>query len=242
MNHFLKCTILLILFSCTNGTRKSESIQDTQHVVIISINGLDRKGLAETFERLSSCKPSAVGLMLLLDEPDSSDRSVAQSIKMLDNVVLATALEGDSIIQSNREISQNAVGSGFVQFALQNNKAVGHMMLHGHNSGVIWSFPLLILSHYDIDRAEAIFDSSEDDVVYRVPFNHSLDSFRVIQGSEIFDCQSLKGKVVLIGYTGSEGVRYSIDLESDVVEMDITTVMANTILHLLSNSRLEAIP
>lgn len=241
MKTFVIYTILAVTLACKAKVNNDEHTKEPLPIVIVSINQLDRIGFAKMLEQLSYCKPAVVGVMTLIDEKDSIDSSISRSFAKLRNVVLATLLMDDSVRTSNMEISKNAAGDGFVQFAMVNGKAVGHLILHEQNGGVIWSFPLSVLSQIDMGKTETIFESLEEDIAYRISFELPLESFEVIDGSKRLDCHSLESKIVLIGYTGKEADLYSVELNGEVVEMDITTAMANTILHLLNGKEFEEI-
>jgi len=241
MRTFLIHAICVISLACGVEAKRSEPLHNPAPIAIISIDRLDRSGFAEMLARLTQCKPAAVGVMELFEEPDSTDKAASQSIAKLGNVVLATIVPGDSVIKSNREISENAKGEGFVQYALLNGKAVGHWMLHDQESSIGWSLPLWVLSLYDINKAEEVHETSNVDAVYRISFDYAPESFQIFDGSEKLDCDYLNGKIVLIGYTGFESEKYMVDLNGEIVEMSITIAMANTILHLLNSKALEEI-
>jgi CHASE2 domain-containing sensor protein len=235
------CGISLISLGCAIKYKANEPLYDTHPIIIISIDQLDRKGLARLFQRLSECSPRAVGLMSLIDEPDSTDIEISEYIGKLGNVVLATLVNGDSVFRSNSLISRNAAGEGFVQFALKNGKAVGHWMLHEQNESVTWSFPLEVLAKYNIDKADELLELSDVDVVYRIPITSQRETFDIVHNLEAIDCSSLSGKIVLIGYTEFDSDKYLVELDGESVEMNITIAMANTILFLLESKELEEI-
>ncbi len=241
MRVYLMHAIILIPLACGVEAKRAETSLDPPPVVIVSIDRLDRNGFANMFARLSDCKPAAVGVMELFQETDSTDEAISESMAKLGNVVLATIVPGDSVIKSNREISKNAAGDGFVQFALLEGRVVGHWMLHDHQGGALWSFPLSVLAQYDMVKTEEIFEASVGDIVYRISFDYSPVSFQILDGSENIDCNFLDGKIVLVGYTGFESEKYLVEVSDEVVEMSITVAMANTILHLMKSKKLEEI-
>lgn len=189
---------LLVLFSCENA---SELTID-KNIILVNAGHANRTEVSELLNKLTLCNPKIVGMNLVFEGRRDllSDTLLANSIKKAGNVIMVSLPREKQIINSDSLFTQNALAQGLLYYGFTDDSIVSKQMMYISNGDdLMWSFPTTIASYFDIDHSDNIMKSAQGNQFYEIDFSNN---FQTIDITDEFDCSSLAGKIILVGYLG----------------------------------------
>lgn len=219
-NVFLFALIFPVFVSC--GQRKENTcVNPDTTIFLINSSGLDRKNMANLVNYFSNKELKVLGINIVFEGSKSDDSIFYNSLKKLDNVVLASTY---------REREATIVRSPFEEFnhGLKNilindeSKSVDSYYYNFQIDKIVYSsFCLELLKYVNPDKYKKFVENTDH---YRINYVGNLNCFYHRNYNEIDDLEDLywKGKVVIIGYLGSQDP--IIDDTSDNIDVYKTPI------------------
>lgn len=235
--------------------------QPTDEVVVVAIDEKSLKALGrwpwsrsihqKMLTRLESFKPQAIGLDMLLSEPEGPvDAQLAETVRRLGNVVLAVAPEKNTsgIIDSESipvvDLATSAAGLGHVDYELSIDGICRAVYLYAGLGKPTWpAFPLAMLKAANVDFSKSVSVESgssiywQRDQFFLVPYLSKEQTIKHLSYVDVLEGradEALKGKFILIGATAvGLGDQLSTPVSGEHQRMAGVAVNAHTLDALL---------
>jgi len=230
--------ILFLLCCCSAPERHlsiSSLLPEETPIVLVDIEGLDATGLAEAINEIAMCRPSAIGICMILDGYDSI---LLASIASSGKVICSHPIIGGKVIESNKEIVSQALGWGFVDYVFDGERVVGGRIASSlGGDSIVWSFPARLLLQYDTAMFVEVFDSVVPDTPYQVNFNFGSQNFLVLDSASInLSCEHIRDKIILVGQLNDRRSELLVE-DSKGVRGKVSAIVAvsNSIMMLIGS-------
>lgn len=186
------------------------------NVVLINLENLDRKGIAQLIDSISAYQPKVIGLDALFfgAKNPQHDFALFRSIKNAGNVILSSKL--DSVTSDGRHQYMHepyglfhTVGkSAFANLVtglddgFRTSRVITPKEMVGDS--VVWSFPADLVESFDEEAYRHL--KARGNTLESINWVGNIDHFFRFRASDIFnnnvDLSLLKDKMVIVGYLG----------------------------------------
>ena len=186
------------------------------NVVLINLENLDRKGIAQLIDSISAYQPKVIGLDALFfgAKNPQHDFALFRSIKNAGNVILSSKL--DSVTSDGRHQYMHepyglfhTVGkSAFANLVtglddgFRTSRVITPKEMVGDS--VVWSFPAALVESFDEEAYRHL--KARGNTLESINWVGNIDHFFRFRASDIFnnnvDLSLLKDKMVIVGYLG----------------------------------------
>ncbi|TAF34603.1 MAG: CHASE2 domain-containing protein [Cytophagales bacterium] len=260
--------------------RDDAAVARDTNIVLVNIGELPRDGIAEQINILSECQPKVIGLDALFDgERDAPvDSALSAAFERAQNVVLACSLARDTVI--GKEIYYDSMWRPIEKFSKYVELAYANMvteetgatnddfatcrvfspfetLVEGKNKPKRELFlSTAIARRFDAKKVDAFL--AQADHREFINFRGNWNKFTVLDVDDVlkknFTPELIKGKIVLMGYMGSDytaltwdGDRFYTPLNANLVgrtlpDMYGVVVHANIISMLLEGNDIKKLP
>ncbi len=217
-----------------------EEMQQDTNVVVINIGDLDRGQIAQEIRTINKCQPKVIGIDAFFRKlkPNSpqGDSLLAQALSETKNMVLVSKFHYNDTLNlyDSLETSHplfmkhvmtgaaNLLTEGKEKFRTARQFAPFDTITHGRLKGYVEPFFAVKLAEiYRPGSSKRLVERNKEleTIVYRGNIYGDKLKFTVIEGQDIldeyFDPQTLKGKIILMGYMGRE-----LPLEENIWDED----------------------
>jgi len=192
--------------------------QYDERIVVVNISNLSRGGIAKQLEIINKYEPKVVGLDIFFTKPKDSlqDLALSEAMRKTDHLVLGVQMVGDTldvfkdVVKSMPLFAQYAHDAHVNTISESDDDALFRswrettFVEHTLDSQRVESFAAKITSFYDSAAYKRAMDrNNEFEEIY---YSGNQNVYRVIDTAtlfnERFDPSWIKGKIVLLGYTG----------------------------------------
>ncbi len=180
------------------------------NIVIVNVEDLDRRGIAELIDKLSQGNPAAIGLDVFfskhLETPD--DSLLAATLLKHRNIIVNSAPFSDKKIPDTNFWILPEVCYGHAGILSDENKTETVREFEPFLSGTtpaVWSFATRLVEKVKPEKVNQLI--KRDNATEKINYIGSLDAFMLLHYSEIIemtpaDLDMLNGKILLLGYCG----------------------------------------
>lgn len=188
---------------------KEDNYHLNENIVLVNIDRLNRKQIADVLDDLQKHKPKVIGLDVIFKQKKDPiwDKFLADKLKN-DSFIFAYSILDNKQIGNNNFISNSNENSGYTNFSFDSKSVVVRnfqgIKIEGKKTLV--SFPAKIVQHYFDD---VWLTSMKPFLNKETPINYTgnRDNFLVLESNDILNQKEiyfLKDKIVLVGYLGNE--------------------------------------
>lgn len=256
---------------------KAPTAATDTNIVIVNIGELSRAGISQQIDILNEFEPAVIGIDVHfeVDSDPFEDSLLAASFARTKNLVLwskVTNGKPDSLDESrtlwdtlqlvNSRFNKlayhgytNALTEGESEFETWRETSSVEHISDGRRE---YSFAAKITQRFDSMRAQKFIDRNNDYPIEIINFRGNLEKFTVLDINDVLDtnfvAETVKGKIVLMGYLGAEfrsktwdGDKYYSPLNERPVgrvspDMYGVVVHANIISMILHDDYIDTIP
>jgi hypothetical protein len=190
--------IAFLLIDCRN-----ENLRPVDNeILLVNAGNANREEIATAIDRLAKCGAKIIGVNLIFKDQQSAsaDLHLAESIKNAGNVVLVSIINGNKIVSSNELFTAGALAQGPHYYGMDGDSAISEQMIYiSLNDDLVWSLPATLASYFDVENMDRIMKNTKGNRFYEIQYKND---FTVIDIRSEFDCGSISGNLVIIGYLG----------------------------------------
>lgn len=196
---------------------KEENFDLNENIVLVNIDRLNRKQIADVLNDLQKSKPKVIGLDVIFKQKEDPvwDAFLAEKLKN-DAFVFAYSLLGEKEIGNTSAITLSQGKKGYTNFSFNATSVVVRNFQGVTTVGekTLVSFPAMIVQQYFKNDWIAKMETS---LKREQPINYTgtRDNFLILESKDVVDQEAiafLKDKIVLVGYLGNEK-NHNYDIE-----------------------------
>ncbi len=229
---------LLFVGGCVNNPQDHTN---RSRVILVNIGTKDRLTLARLIDDIAKCKPKIIAIDAIFEEKDSIDHGdsvLINSIAKAGNVILSSVIKGYDIISSDSLFLKASKAQGVIIYGLDEEDLVSKFKTFVSTKDQIhMSYPVSIVSYYDLERMENIMNQTKGNQYYEIGFDNSITVGDTLAHDLIPQkCSQMQDKIVLLGYLGP------LDEDSYLTRADknkrtySTIITANIIMNILNET------
>lgn len=188
---------------------KEENFDLNENIVLVNIDRLNRKEIADVLDELQKHSPKVIGLDVIFEEKKDPiwDKFLAEKLNN-DSFVFAYSIVENNEITTNNSIHNTIGNKGYTNFNFDVQSAVirNFQGIKKMNKKTLVSFPVMVAQK---NLEETWLNTMETFLEKERPINYlgNRDNFLVLESNDIIGQQEisfLKDKIVLVGYLGNE--------------------------------------
>lgn len=203
---------------------KDTTVQLDTNIVVVNIGTLDRKAMGDKLAIIAKAQPKVVGAdVLFVDDRGEEDSTLINALKECKNVVLIGAIDmSDSTLYTSHP--------KFLKYAkrIGNNRLITDDVLEGQDhvkkslrrfinrqagkDTTLYAFGVEIMRLFDSTKVNKFLSRGYKEEI--INFSGSQQKFKIVEIEELSDStiktNIFKDKIVLLGYTGENYVRSSL--------------------------------
>lgn len=238
---------LITAITCNKRPEVTQNNDSHNQILLVNLGNSDRAAISHMIKVLTRCKPRIIAINAIFSAFNATkeDSMLLNAIKEAKNVVLATDLVDGKLVSSDTVFLRASMAQGVVDYGDDDNEFAasfrGYIPVANQ---VLWSFPVTVVSYFNIDQAEALMNDMKANTYYDINTSWQNIPSEIVNSGNLteFDCRRWQDKIVILGYLGPDKDRdsYTITTDSSTVNMYGTVIMANIIDQLLNHDFKES--
>lgn len=188
-----------------------------QNIILVNIDRLNRKEIADILSKLESQKPRVIGLDVIFKElkNPSIDSALAQS-HCIKNLVTTYTISNEGPVASVKEIANSNLLRGYSNFSFDPETSVVRnvQVLRREKDTIQLSFGAVVAKEFLKNDWKPYLDTY---LLKERPINYkgNRENFLILENEDIIEPDTLpivKDKIVLLGYLGN-ALNHQYDIE-----------------------------
>ncbi len=201
-----------------------ENIQD-QQIVVVNIGDADRETIANTLLKIKEYAPAVLGLDIIFntDKDSATDKLLDSAIQCFGKQIVVACYADSTLGNNIYSIQPHAIPKlgdddnlGYVNFIGDENQTIrSYYKIQNFRERKISSFAFNNFIKFKNSEKSSVYKELNTSVESIIPYEAYSEHYTTLSTQEILnasvDLNLLKGKIVLIGFCGSENGMTVID-------------------------------